>query len=62
MYDHTVLTKRPHFIVLCDDGTIWRQVDRAIEHTVDYGPHKIVDTKYEQVWEQASEFNCIPGI
>jgi hypothetical protein len=63
LYDHrsTRPGKTLAFLVLCDDGTVWRQVEvmNSDERPINHG-FMIVDPTYHTEWEQAIEFNAVP--
>ena len=57
LYDHRAKAARPLFLALCDDGTVWRQVEVADPVIKpERGIMLIVDPTYHTEWERADEF------
>lgn len=59
LYDHTAKTARPLWLVLCEDGSVWRQ--KLVENTLKFNPStlQIVDPTFHTEWERVPEFDLL---
>jgi hypothetical protein len=60
LYDHTQKSQRPLWLVLCDDGTVWRQIMVPNPLIPTTGGLMLVDPTYHTEWERAVEFDGLP--
>ena len=56
LYDHTQKSQRPLWLVLCDDGTVWRQIMVQNPLKPTHGSLVIIDPTYHTEWERVDEF------
>jgi hypothetical protein len=56
LYDHRSKATRPLFLALCNDGSVWRQIEVPNPLIPTTGGLMLVDPTYHTEWERADEF------
>lgn len=70
LYDHTTKAHRPVFLVLCDDGSVWRRTWTEKTVRTEYEANSllnepacaIIEPVYTAIWERATEFDQLTNI